>query len=84
MWLHCTRSCIRLNLNLEIVVITLKTKTLELVLMIFFIYAALQVTKGMDFTGTWLLNEIIRFLICCIVVVIVLFITNRIFKRKEK
>lgn len=58
-------------------------KTLDIVLSIFAVYATLQVTKDMSITHNWLLTEIIRLIICAIVVVIVTTILNLIFKNKS-
>lgn len=52
--------------------------------MIFSIYATLRETDGMCIAHSWIVSEIVRFLICMAVFLIVTFLLDAVFPNKKE
>ncbi|QGU25093.1 hypothetical protein ACMX77_06645 [Bacillus subtilis] len=59
-------------------------ETLKNILMIFSICATLRETDGMRIADSWILSEIIRFLICMAVFFAVTFLLDAVFSNKKE
>ncbi|TYS07755.1 hypothetical protein FZC70_19300 [Bacillus subtilis] len=59
-------------------------ETLKNILMIFSIYASLRETDGMRIADSWILSEIVRFLICMAVFLIMTFLLDAVFPNKKE
>lgn len=59
-------------------------ETLKNILMIFSICTTLRETDGMRIAHSWILSEIVRFLICMAVFLIVTFLLDAVFPNKKE
>ncbi|MUG00678.1 hypothetical protein FLN47_14470 [Bacillus subtilis] len=59
-------------------------ETLKNILMIFSICAILRETDGMRIADSWILSEIIRFLICMVVFFAMTFLLDAVFPNKKE
>lgn len=59
-------------------------ETLKYILMIFLKIATLRETDGMRIADSWILSEIIRFLICMVVFFAVTFLLDAVFPNKKE
>ncbi|QAV09294.1 hypothetical protein BV11031_12075 [Bacillus vallismortis] len=59
-------------------------RTLKYILMIFSICATLHETDGMRIADSWILSEIVRFLICMAVFFCVAFLLEAVFPNKKE
>ncbi|MEC1612865.1 hypothetical protein [Bacillus mojavensis] len=62
----------------------MKKESLKYIFIIFSICAALQETDDMSIAHSWILTEIVRFLICVAVVFIMTFLLDIVFPNKKE
>ncbi|WP_031411350.1 hypothetical protein [Brevibacillus laterosporus] len=62
----------------------MNSKTLKFILTIFSVYGTMQVTKEMNIADSWLITELVRFLIFVVVFFVVSILLDKIYKDKEE
>lgn len=81
-----SQPCVILDIgdHIQKVMVSMNKEILKYILTIFSICAALQETDDMSIAHSWILTEIIRFLICTAVFFIMTFLLETIFPNKKE